>query len=395
LSRASYWFAATSSLLHRHFLGFLAASYVLAAFWPGPGLWIRNVSLAEFNLFREKTLITLPMAMLALLLVNAGLGIQTSQLNNLLHKPRALILGLIANLVIPILFIFLVSQLLRLWHNPDEVQTILVGLALVASMPIAGSSTAWAQNSNANLALSLGLVLFSTFLSPLTTPVALHSVGWMAQGEYARELHGLAGYGTGAFLLACVLVPSVLGIAGHAAAGDARVAAVKPSLKLLNSGNLLILNYSNAAVSLPQMVAFPDWDFVGMLLLIVVSLCGLAFVSGWVIGRLMQLDRSQQAALVFGLGMNNNGTGLVLASLTLAAHPRVLLPIIIYNLVQHLGAGIADFLLSRREPDHPPPEAGASGAGFRNQPAIAGVSDQDYQSPIGFGYEAEVRERAA
>ena len=48
---------------------------------------------------------------------------------------------------------------------------------------------------------------------------------------------------------------------------------------------------------------------------------------------------------MFGLGMNNNGTGLVLASLTLAAHPAVMLPIIFYNLVQHVVAGIVDFAL--------------------------------------------------
>ncbi len=52
------------------------------------------------------------------------------------------------------------------WHNPDEVQNILVGLALVASMPIAGSSTAWSQNADGDMALSLGLVLGSTLLSP-------------------------------------------------------------------------------------------------------------------------------------------------------------------------------------------------------------------------------------
>jgi len=39
------------------------------------------------------------------------------------------------------------------------------------------------------------------------------------------------------------------------------------------------------------------------------------------------------------LGMNNNGTGLVLASLVLVSYPRVMVPIIFYNLVQHLVAG--------------------------------------------------------
>jgi len=40
--------------------------------------------------------------------------------------------------------------------------------------------------------------------------------------------------------------------------------------------------------------------------------------------------------------------GLVLAVLTLSAYPRVKLPILLYNLVQHLGAGSVQFLLFRK-----------------------------------------------
>ena len=50
---------------------------------------------------------------------------------------------------------------------------------------------------------------------------------------------------------------------------------------------------------------------------------------------------------MFALGMNNNGTGLVLASMTLVDHPQVMLPIICYNLVQHLFASLVDFGLLR------------------------------------------------
>jgi len=51
---------------------------------------------------------------------------------------------------------------------------------------------------------------------------------------------------------------------------------------------------------------------------------------------------------MFGLGMNNNGSGLVLASTTMADHPNVLLTIVAYNLVQQVVAGIADHLELRR-----------------------------------------------
>jgi BASS family bile acid:Na+ symporter len=345
--------ALISHVVHRYFIWFVLASYAVASVSPGFGLWIRGVSFGEMAFFGQKTKVTLPVLMLALLLLNAGLGVQTGRLRNLVHRPALLLAGLAANLVVPLAFIVVVWRVMGLWHNPDEVQNILVGLALVASMPIAGSSTAWSQNANGDLALSLGLVLGSTLLSPLTTPVALHGVGVLTTGDYSERLHELASESTGVFLGVAVILPSLLGIGVRQLVGGGRIDAAKPYLKLFNSVNLLLLNYSNAAVSLPQTIADPDWDFLAVILSIVVTLCVLAFAAGWWLGRVLKGDPAQQAALMFGLGMNNNGTGLVLASLALADYPRVLLPIIFYNLVQHLVAAAVDALLARRQPQAP------------------------------------------
>ena len=347
------WVAKLSHFLHGHLLWLLLGSYAVAAVWPGPGLKARGVSFGEVTLFHERVNLSLPVLMLASLLLNAGLGVQLSQLRGLAKRPGGLLAGLAANLLIPIAYILGVTLVMDAWHNPDEVQNILVGLALVASMPIAGSSTAWSQNADGDLALSLGLVLGSTLLSPLTTPLALHVVGLMASGDYAEDLHELAAGGAGAFLAVGVILPSLLGIALRLSAGERRITAAKPSLKLINIAVLLFLNYSNASASLPQAIAQPDPDFLAVTLAIVVGLCVLTFTAGWAIARLSRAGREQRTSLMFGLGMNNNGTGLVMASLALADHPRVLLPIIFYNLVQHLVAGAADRLIRDREKEDP------------------------------------------
>lgn len=335
--------------LHAWFLACLLACYAAAAIVPGFGLWLRDVSLGNVTLAGGATRLTLSMLMLSFLLFNAGLGVELAQLKELVKRPRTLAAGLFANLFIPILFILAVSQTMQLWHNPDEVQNILLGLALVASMPIAGSSTAWSQNANGNMALSLGLVLFSTLLSPLTTPLALHAVGLMTTGDYSADLHELAAGGANAFLAVSVILPSLLGIGVKLLAGRRRIAAAKPFLKLANFAVLFLLIYSNAAISLPQAVARPDYDFLAVMLCIAVGLCGAAFAAGWSIARLLKSHRADQMSLMFGLGMNNNGTGLVLASMALADHPRALLPIIFYNLVQHLVAGGVDRLFLVRQ----------------------------------------------
>ena len=144
----------------------------------------------------------------------------------------------------------------------------------------------------------------------------------------------------------CSCIAGLLGISIRRVIGGTRHASAKPILKLINSIILLALNYSNASVSLPQAVANPDLDFVAVMLMIVVSLCALAFTAGWLISRLLKASPAQRISMMFGLGMNNNGTGLVLASMALADHPRVMLPIIFYNLVQHLVAGVVDRLVN-------------------------------------------------
>jgi BASS family bile acid:Na+ symporter len=340
--------AKLSHFVHTRFLWLMVGTYAIASSFPSLGLWIRDVRVSDVMLFGSRTTVSLSMLMLASLLLNAGLGVTLSQGREMLRRPRLLGTGLAANSIVPIAFIFVVTRVMTGWHNADEVQNILVGLALVASMPIAGSSTAWAQNADGELALSLGMVLFSTLLSPITTPLALHSVGLMATGDYAEDLHELAAGGTGMFLAVCVLAPSLMGIVIRHALGDVRIAAAKPQLKLINSAILLVLNYSNASVSLTQAVAEPDPDFLVLTLGIVVALCALTFTAGWLTSRFLKATPSQRTALMFGLGMNNNGTGLVLASMSLADHPRVMLPIIFYNLAQHLIAGIVDRLVCRR-----------------------------------------------
>ena len=103
----------------------------------------------------------------------------------------------------------------------------------------------------------------------------------------------------------------------------------------------------SAAKALPQVMNEPDLDFLLMTLAVAITLCVTTFVAALWLGRFLAVDEAQEASLMYGLGMNNNGTGLVLASLSLAAYPQVMLPIIFYNLVQHVVAGIVQFLKYR------------------------------------------------
>jgi BASS family bile acid:Na+ symporter len=335
--------------IHHNFIWLLLFSYLLAAVMPGPGLFIRSINFGQINLFGDSTTVTLPMLMLGFLLLNGGLGTDTSQVARIFKKPALLTVGIVANAIIPIALIFLVNLLFGWWHNIDERESILAGLTLIASMPIAGSSTAWSQNANGNLALSCGLVLLSTILSPFVTPFALKATSPVLSGDYSEDLQELAGHGTKAFLGVSVILPVVLGLLLRLLFGKNKVELMRPCLKLLNFIVLLILNYSNAATTLPQTFRQPDADFLAATTVILIAFTFVSFAAGWLAATLFRAERPSKVSLMFGLGMNNNGTALVLANTTMSDHPMVLLQVILYTLLQNLAAGVIDYFYCRRE----------------------------------------------
>src|SRR5581483_7345759 len=235
LARVGLLARVCSELQHR-LLWLLLGSYLLAAFWPAPGLALRAVTLGEMPFFGERLRITLPVVMLAFLLFNAGMAVRIAQMGDLLYRPLPLFLGLLLNLTLPVLYVIGITWLMRVWHPPevDEVQDLLAGLALVASVPVAGSSTAWAQNADGDMPLSVGLVLLSTLLTPLTGPLSLACMKPLAVGGYAAALGSLGAVGGALLLAGSVLIPASAGLFSHRWLGETCAARIKPVLKAAN-----------------------------------------------------------------------------------------------------------------------------------------------------------------
>ena len=139
-----------------------------------------------------------------------------------------------------------------------------------------------------------------------------------------------------------------LGLLTCWAVGGARADTAGPGVKQITSAILLLLCYANASSCLPAALAAPDWDFLALVTVAAGLMCATAFATGFgVAPRSVRADPARRAALVFGVGMANNGAGLALAAGTLSANPLALLPVVAVNLVQHLAAGLAEARLRR------------------------------------------------
>jgi BASS family bile acid:Na+ symporter len=337
-----------SHFLHRYFLALLISSYALGGLFPAFGKVIRHISFGQISVFGQRTSLSMSMVMLGILLFNAALSLE--KVRDLIRTPRFLVGGLAANLFLPVIVLYFTSYAMSLWSTPEHLQVIIVALALLSAVPVAGSATAYTQNTDGDVPLSVGLVLLSTFLSPCLMPISLHLINYFSFGDYTPALLQLETGAPTLVLFLSVLLPSVLGLGMRPLLGGQRTQSFKPTLKLLNSTCLLILNYTMASIALPQVFASPDWGFLAASLGFSSLLCAIDFMSGWGIARILGAKTAQCLALMFGVGMNNNGTALVLASLAFVNAPKILVPMIFYNLVQNvIASGAVTFVSTRSE----------------------------------------------
>lgn len=335
--------------LHENLLLLIFAAYLCAIFAPGPGAWMTGLTFASTQIFGQPLVFSTPTLLLASFLFNAGLGAKPTDVVNLRRHFRPLVAGVLGNTLVPLLFVSLLSAFLRFAPDPAQIKYIVAGVAIVAAMPIAGSSTAWSQNSNGNLALSLGLVLLTTVLSPLTTPLILSSAGIQSLGADVARLQNVEDGAVRMFLFAWVVLPSLISLFIRAFVLRQRYDQIAPYVKFGNVVILMMIIYSNASVYLPALAANPDLSYLMMAFGVAALLCGAMFGAGFALSNLFALRRAETAALTFGLGMNNNGCSLVFATTAFPDQPRVVLPIIFYVLVQHVAAATADRIISSRK----------------------------------------------
>jgi bile acid:Na+ symporter, BASS family len=351
---ASIWIT-VYRFAHRYLIWLLLGAYLLGALAPEVGIWIRRLDLSQ-GMLPEGQVSALKV-LLAFLLFNAGLGVDLGCLPRRfmqLVKPVAI---WAISIVVALFFVLIAGSLLRFTSLSNQlIAEIVTGIALVSAMPVAGSSMAWSQNSDGNLLLGLQLLLVSTLLCPFGAMLVLGGASTVTSVGVVHWNWAIFG-SVIPFLLIWVILPSLVGVLIRALVGGERIESIQVWLKMANLVNLLVLNYSNASLCLPKLIRLDEGLSVSLLLLILASaFCIVSLAVAWGVaqmGRSAEVDsrlfRADRIALLLAFSMKNNGVALVLAATTFPESPVILLPIIVYNLLQHLSAATIDRLVLRRD----------------------------------------------
>jgi bile acid:Na+ symporter, BASS family len=334
----------------RYCLWLLLGCYVLATCWPGPGLAMRRW---EWATSLGSVPLSMPLFLLALLLFCAALVTDWAEVRSVAARPAVLVVGLVAVWVGPALLVLVAGKVVPWAFDGQTTSGLLVGLALVATMPVANSSVGWSQNAGGNLALSLGLVLVSISLSPWTTPHLLELLGLSLAPAERALCEMLVNRFSGAFFIVWVILPTALGFAVRALVGRHRVERVNSWIVLASVAALLVLNYVNAALALPKVWHQPQASVLAATVVLATLLSAVGLACGWAIAWLMKLPGEGRSALLFALSMKHTGLALVLAGAVLADQPLAILIIVIATLIQHLLAGIVQWRLQSGENSSP------------------------------------------
>ncbi|MES4886863.1 bile acid:sodium symporter [Streptomyces sp. NPDC096012] len=316
----------------------IALSYAAALLLPGPGLWLRHphpVQVAGAALLTPDTASLL----LSLVLFSAGLQVPVRELGRVLRRPGAVLAGLTLHVAIPLLVVPFVALLLRRTPDTDGGSGLLTAMIIVVAMPVAAGATVWTSKGDGDQPTMVGLVLASTLLSPLTTPLLLTILAPLLSGGYARTLTDTSRSAHSGLTLATVVLPCAAGLLCALALPPGRrdrlLRAVVPSAM---AGSLL-LTYVNASGALGSVLARPRPLLFAAALAVAALVCLLSFVLGRTAAWLLRLDAPVASSLTLACGMNNSSAGAVLLTASLPDKPHLLLPVLAYGLLQKTAAG--------------------------------------------------------
>ncbi|MFE5140555.1 bile acid:sodium symporter [Streptomyces fagopyri] len=325
------------SLLRSHLGWAVGAAYLAAATVSAPGLWLRRPHTIGDGGVIEVALRT-PHLLLSLVLFTAGLQVPVHQLRALFVRPVPLLTGLILHLVAPLLIIPGVAFALHRTPDSDGGSGLVAAMILIAAMPVAAGATVWTSRGEGDQPTTVGLVLASTIVGPLTIPVTMTALCPLLRGGYAEALTHAARTAGHDFALTGVLLPCAAGILSRLVLPGRPlrlVLGLAPPASLFGS---LLLTYINASGVLGPFLARPEPVLMAAALAVAALVCGLSFGLGRITARMLRLDTPTGASVTLACGMNNSSASAVLITTALPDRPHVLLPVLAYSLLQKVAA---------------------------------------------------------
>jgi BASS family bile acid:Na+ symporter len=282
------------------------------------------------------TAVLLPLA-LFIIMLGMGLGLTVDDFKRVVVEPRAMVLGLLAQLVmLPLVGLGLA---IAFPLSPE----LAVGVMVLAACPGGPTSNLISYLVRGNVALSISLTAISSLVTVFTIPLVVNGAMQFFMGT-GSDLQ--LPFGNTVLQIAVItLVPVSLGMVLHrlAPVGAARLEA---GVKWLSLGFLGLI-IAGLLVQERQNVV----DFFVQVGLVTLTLNVVTMALGYAIGLAGRLPIPSRKAIAVEVGIQNGTLAIAVASApTLLNQPTLAIPAAIYSLLMFVTSAVFAVLV-RQIPD--------------------------------------------
>ncbi|MBE9108815.1 bile acid:sodium symporter [Nodosilinea sp. LEGE 07298] len=272
------------------------------------------------------TAVFLPLALFTVML-GMGLGLRLDDFTRVLVYPKAVIVGLLAQLVMLPLLGFGLASMFPL--SPE----LAVGIIILAACPGGPTSNLVTYLARGNVALSITLTAINSLITVVTIPLVVNLAMGVFMGEAATLR--LPFVATMVQIAVITIIPVAIGMALHHYLPQF-AAQVERGVKWLS---LALLGLIIAGLLVQQRASVVG--FFAQVGLVTLALNLAAMALGYGIALLAQLDRPSVTAITVEVGIQNGTLAIAIASApTLLNQPELAIPAAIYSLLMFVSGGM-------------------------------------------------------
>ncbi len=265
----------------------------------------------------------LPMA-IAIIMVGLGLSLTPADFKRIIQYPKAMIIGLVTQMVILPLICLLIAQYFEL--SP----VLAVGLMLLAAAPGGPSANLYSHMAGGDVALNVSLTALNSILS-------IFSIAWIVNFSLAYFMKAEA-YVPLQFqkvleVCAMIITPICIGMWVRHRYPDFALRMDRP-VKLVSGLFLALLIILAGLKEIDHLME--DIQTVGAAALSFNLAC---LVVGYFLPRLFQLPPKQAVAISMEVGIHNGSLAIYIA-LSILNQGEMTIPAVVYSLIMFITAAI-------------------------------------------------------
>ena len=304
-----------STFIAKYMAVLVLAAAVVALFVPASFSWVKTSSINY---------------LLGVVMFGMGLSLNPTDFKIVFSRPKDVGIGCLAQFgIMPLLAL----ALARIFGLPDE---LAVGLVLVGCCPGGTASNVITYLAKGDLALSVGMTACSTLLAPFVTPLLV----WLMAGTMVN----VDTLGMLLSIVYVVIAPIIVGLLFQRFL-PRLTKAVTPYLPAFSS---LAIAFTVGIVVSHNADRLMLGGLIVILVVMLHNLLGLSL--GFLIGRLLRLEKPKCVALSIEVGMQNSGLASSLANMHFATFPLATIPGAIFSVWHNISGALAAKLFQMKIP---------------------------------------------